>query len=888
MQLKHKNSPTLSFKFRIFLRVIFAFFFVVTLWGCSSEYKFQKAQSGKQKAWVEIEKALKKEPQNLLWQQRKLDFIHDRPTTSLPALWDRYVAYSQWLLAFQKADKKLKTEWLSKGLREDIAQKKKDATLKELLYWGYKTANPDSLQWVISKLPDLPGAKWWISQRDSLAFEAAKRLGTPEAFENFAKKYPESKQNQEAKSTGSRKYFLEQTASGNNEAYREFIAQNPKHPYAEEAKAILTDRLLGFGLEQNATVLLREPWIEVKEKRLAQSIQSDLKTLSAIQEMKLIPWKDSLGWLNTEGEILKLVRLPADSTVYSLINKPFKLVKGTPWFNEPFGNLSTKIKYGGFGYYVEKGKIINYMGEVIEIDSNLKAPVFIGPRAFIAEKLGKKGIFRTDGKILLSPEWDDLITVDQAPVAWERYLIGKRLGKFELLDIQKINEAIMEGKKPVIESPKFDELPEYTEPLALEVKVNGLLGYLNPEKGWLLKPEWENIFKLSKNLAIALKNGSYYFTDSKGKRIKDSGFKIWKENGPYIIWQNEGLWGLLNKSGEEIVPPIYDSVFALNKETILLRFNGNWQLQTGTGNRLLLPPIKSVRQLSLYDPQNANAELMPWYEITEASGKRTILNKKGIRAFDLQAQDYRLLSEKVWALQVAGKWGIFKSQKGWLLRPKPTNIGNLFNEKYLTVIENGTFNLMDISTGKKVFKTNFGTELQPLTASNVTIFKVQSGGGFNLADSKGQLLFPGEVFDRINAINDTTVELERNGFRLRYSLESFKPLGPRIKSLPNNAAIAYTVDSTAWNTGDLRSFGLWDANKHQPISQEIWSDYVEAPDSKFPFLWLFNDGGKMGFYNKNKGVFKQTKSTLGPSRDMIKRFLSELENELQQQEQETP
>lgn len=879
MRLFNKSKLNISLKSTSFSWKLGVWLLVIVTNSCSiwQEYQYQKGIEGPQKAQTQIEKTLKNKPNDLLWLQRKWLMNFERPSTSLPHLFERYLAYGNWLSAFEKATLDDKKRVLSKGKKPEFIRNKQLESLNELLYWGYKTQNLDSLQWVINRIPDFKQKEAYLVLRDSLAFEKAKAIGTVEAFQHFAKAYPESKQNKMAQFTGSRKFFLDKTSSKTNETYQKFLAENPNHPFAEEAKSILTERILGLGFELNALNLLAEPWISNKEKQIAQSISDAFKAVKKETEVKLIPINDSLFWVNEKGIVVGLIDNLTDTISSFFFKKPLYLIPSSNLCNQAIMLLNADSKFIGFGTYENTigNKIRNWDGTVLQLDSSLENPYFLGPNTIIATQKGKKGLFRIDGKSFLAPEWDELIPAKTIAPPFSDWLIAKKANKYTFISLADINTKIKEGQIYSLEPFWIDEFPEWIENSGyFEVKVNGLLGYLNPNKGWVLKPEWENHFRISNDLLISQKNGSFYFTNSKGKRLKEEGFQVWKENGPFLVWQYQGLWGLMDKKGQEILPPKFDSVFALNDQTILLRSSGNWQLQTADGNRLLLPPFLNIRQLNIYGTDNNPNTLMPWYEVTDLLGKRTILNNKGLRAFNLQAQDYKLLSKSFWALQIGSKWGIYKSQKGWVVKPKLLNIGALYLERYLSVIENSTFNLLDLTTGKKVFKNNFGTEVQPLTASDVTFFKVQSGVGFNLADSKGQLLFPNESFDRIISVNDTLIELEKSRIKLFYSLKSFERVSPWIKPLPILQAAQYSYDSTVWKSGSFNSFGLWDLKTQKPISQEIWSEYTLPKSEKFSFLYIYNDGSKMAFFEPEGRVYKQSKAKTEIGKLRLKKFLN--------------
>lgn len=246
----------------------------------------------------------------------------------------------------------------------------------------------------------------------------------------------------------------------------------------------------------------------------------------------------------------------------------------------------------------------------------------IGKYLYIVNE-GKNGVIDSTGKILIAPEYDTFLPLNEKDI-----LIGYKGEDKYLINLTK-------GIEKKVEYENFGEESEGT----IMVLKDGQIGYISNEGKELIAPIYDGGFKAQKDkdfyqlkkdgkwvlakkdgkiykeldyddigeyedgLMLVLKDGKFGYIDKNGQVkipleftyaesfkngkalvAKDSGFGIIDKNGEdivpfiydeiketdrYLFVHQDNKYGLLDKEGHEILPMVYDKLGRNNDEDIL-------------------------------------------------------------------------------------------------------------------------------------------------------------------------------------------------------------------------------------------------------------------------------------------------------------------------------
>jgi len=227
------------------------------------------------------------------------------------------------------------------------------------------------------------------------------------------------------------------------------------------------------------------------------------------------------------------------------------------------------VKYGDkWGVLGSNGKwIINPEYDELDLRTN----------GTFAIKLGRSwGIADTKGKVVVTPQFD---MIDQFT---EEGLIKVRLGD----KYGYINE-----KGKYIVNLNFYDADAFSEGLASVMPVNGYnttCGYIDKKGNTIVQPQFQEAYHFIQGLALVKMSGKYGFIDKKGSFVInpqfDAAFFFLGDIAPVVFnWKI----GFINKKGEYVIQPVYDDYD--------IGLNGLINKQNKSSLRKILNSVKFIK-----------------------------------------------------------------------------------------------------------------------------------------------------------------------------------------------------------------------------------------------------------------------------------------------------
>jgi len=348
----------------------------------------------------------------------------------------------------------------------------------------------------------------------------------------------------------------------------------------------------------------------------------------------------------------------------------------------------------------------------------------------------------------------------------------------------------------------------------------------------------------SEGLAVALKDGKWGYIDAKGEeaipciyayaRAFNNGFATISNDaevkrragGGYF--RTGGKTGIIDKTGNLVIPAIYDSLVVIDENLIIIYQDGKWGIIDRDGDTVL--PL-------IYDGINYFNKDLYLYSVWK-DGKTGVIDIRTGEEVNPSMYDeaiYDFTEEMSAVQQENGKWG-YVNEKGETVAPFIYNEAYCFIDGYAVVsyyFENGSRNLYGMidKTGREVIPCSY-KELYPFKNG---LAKAHDGKKYGMINEKGETVVPFN-YNYINPYYDcgkdaTLIKVVENQ-RLR---------GKHSGILDKNGAVAMPViyNEIVFGKDGLITFlkdglwGIWEINNYQPLGKY---ETVRT--------WKYNDKGE--------------------------------------------
>ena len=340
--------------------------------------------------------------------------------------------------------------------------------------------------------------------------------------------------------------------------------------------------------------------IDFNGKELLPIEYDEITTLDGMENSIIIKKDEKVGLVNDNGSII--------------IDVNYKEIKALgETYKEGYITIDESDKYG----VVSATK-----RQILENKYDEVSSVYLKDYYLVREN-GKKELIDSDGKVILDAGFDDIKSATTNGVIFTKNdLYGEisALGEVTLEAKYQDLKEVKEGKYIAKQNDKYGIIDNVgNEQLAFEyagitynekadlffaedseyntsiiddlytVKATGILSEVNDNDGYIrmrvnddykyydLNGEETENTKVLKNNTIFLdkQNGKYGYVDKKGNAVTEYIYDDATEQNKYgyVAVKKDGLWGSLDKNGEEVIEPKYKL-----ENNLKIDFIGKWHL----------------------------------------------------------------------------------------------------------------------------------------------------------------------------------------------------------------------------------------------------------------------------------------------------------------------
>lgn len=369
-------------------------------------------------------------------------------------------------------------------------------------------------------------------------------------------------------------------------------------------------------------------------------------------------------------------------------------------------------------------EILNEYNKVEAIENYDKNNVWYETGILKYESNGKYGLIGFDGKLVLSPEFDKIYSLNGA----QKSIVIEKEGKKGLTN--SLGEIIIEPEYTDIVSLTDDYVDGY-----IVKNAEGKYGIISADKKVVLEPKYDLIDHVVGNDMYAVNEGGQYkIIASNGETVLNANFnKAISIDGENIIVEKEGKYGIINKTGIDIIPAEYEELKYCFENNYIAKKDGkfgvistdgvakvafkyntmdyvkkgnfiqadNEQLKTEIINKdfqtvfsdIIISEINTekgylrIRQNDEYKYYNFNFEEKTPQEalptrtlfLIKENGKYGYVNNNGDKIVDCKYDDAMEQNEYGYcAVKKDGVWGVLKSNGAVLVEPNINLDSNLY------------------------------------------------------------------------------------------------------------------------------------------------------------------------------------------------------------------
>jgi hypothetical protein len=283
-----------------------------------------------------------------------------------------------------------------------------------------------------------------------------------------------------------------------------------------------------------------------------------------------------------QGKNINFLR--ADGTVIEPELKAIKLLtKGMFGKVQGFNDGLIAVRQGKrWGYLDKNGKIaIDIKYTEVSSFNNGFATVKYGNKFFVIDTNGKETLIDIPG-IIRTKQFTEML----AP-----YMNDAKLYGF-------INT---QGKEII--RANFKGVGYFRNGLAWARDVSGLIGFIDKEGNWVIKPQFEAAknFDATSGLARVKKNGNWMYVDREGKlmEIKTELYGDFYEG--LAKGKQNGLVGFFDAAGVWVIKPKFENARDFHNGYAAAKYNGKWGIIDTAGNWVIQPSYLGIRDIVKID-----------------------------------------------------------------------------------------------------------------------------------------------------------------------------------------------------------------------------------------------------------------------------------------------
>lgn len=346
----------------------------------------------------------------------------------------------------------------------------------------------------------------------------------------------------------------------------------------------------------------------------------------------------------------------------------------------------------------------------------------------------KKGLINAKGEVILSPNYDDILD-DISNGFYYPFLRSPDLPCDTAPDVEgetpiEIGKyGIVDTSGKIIATPQFDELPVYGDNM-FRIKIGEKYGYANREGKIVIPAQFEYGDAFNEGLAIVSpKNGIASIIDKTGKVLVDN---LGKGAGFYKF--NNGLarcrdanrkYGFLDVTGKRVIQPIYDYADDFSHNRAIVSLDNHYGLIDRTG-KFIVPNKYDF----FYDLEGG------YYQTKDANGNTGVVDSLGNEILPSVYSEVFHLQKNYFTVEKDGLNGCY-SLSGKEIFPPQSITAIYFFDGRSKVIRDGKNGVID-STGKFIVPMDYDS----IGIYYKGYANVRKGNLFGTLDTKGKIIIP--------------------------------------------------------------------------------------------------------------------------------------------------
>jgi WG containing repeat len=534
--------------------------------------------------------------------------------------------------------------------------------------------------------------------RDHLAFQMAREENTAAGYRNFLEHYPGAREVFEARTRFNDAEYREATASGDLEAFAEFVRTHPENPHVQQAEEELY-RLSTPGrtvAEYHAFIKAypRNRKVNDAWRAIYEQYTRDLSTNTITRFLQEFP------------DYPFVEELVEDYRTASLYLLPFR--RDSLWgFIDDQGTERVKAQYE----WVEP---------------------FEGAQAIVGLN-GRAGTINRSGRVVVPIEYDEIADPAEGTCTVER---GDHVGA-----VDRNGELVV----PMT----FEDVGEFSAGLAYAAR-EGLYGYIDPRGQVVIGLKYLSAGTFHNGIAVVETEQGTGAIDVRDNFIVPPQYD-WVEGfaNPLSRVRKGGKVGMIGPFGDVLVPLEYDHI-GVYSDGVALVVQGGKCGYIGADGKLVVPLVHES-----FEGITSQGDFHGGLAKVRSKGKYGFINVRNERVLSIAFADVGLATGPLIPVRKKTKWG-YADRKGAIL------FDNRYDMAWemidgLARVRSGEFIGMIDSTGKEVVPLRF-TEVAFLGNAYLLV-RDANGAGLLGRDGK-EVLAP--AYDAVQVVDDRIVRVERN------------------------------------------------------------------------------------------------------------------------------
>ncbi|UTW62227.1 WG repeat-containing protein [bacterium SCSIO 12741] len=204
-------------------------------------------------------------------------------------------------------------------------------------------------------------------------------------------------------------------------------------------------------------------------------------------------------------------------------------------------------------------------------------------------------------------------------------------------------------------------------------------GYINEHCEWVVKPEYDRVFKMDGNVGVVMKSDRHGLINRSGELVLAVEHDYLKAGGGMVMFRKNEKFGYYSPEGEEMIAAKYVKAKPFKEDRAMVLKGTEWIYVDKEGNEYSV---------------GSNMKLHNFSEgyglvLDKTKGKFGYVNDQGEWTIEAQYDKAKDFHEGFARVLVGDKWGYIRQNGEWLVEPKYGNTFD-FQEKHARVLtDNG-------------------------------------------------------------------------------------------------------------------------------------------------------------------------------------------------------